>query len=112
MSPPVSKTFSVATSASTISNAEGRDTFNQLSAAVKAGALSSADQLLLATSAATLGVMGETQALRAVDKLKALSAAQAAAFKQIADKAASPLERAFVFKGLATGRGITALRLF
>ncbi len=92
--------------------AEGLETFDQLSAAVTASALSKSDQLLLASSAARVGVMGEAQALRAVTELEALSAPDAAHFKALADAAASPLERAFLFKALGAGYTVDEIEPF
>lgn len=91
---------------------EGRSTFDKLEPAVTAGALSKGDQLLLSSSASRIGVMGEAQALRSVALLQQLSPADAARFRDIASKTASPLERAFVFKALAAGHTLDDLASF
>lgn len=91
---------------------EGLETFDQLSAAVTSAALSKPDQLLLASSSARIGVMGEAQALRAVALLEGLAAPDAAAFKSAADAAASPLERAFLFKALGAGHTVAEVGTF
>jgi hypothetical protein len=91
---------------------EGLATFDELSSAVSSGALTPADQLLLASAAARVGIMGEAQAVRAVKLLAALPAADAARFAALADQARSPLERAFLFKALGAGTPLDALADF
>lgn len=91
---------------------EGLATFDALAGAVTSGTLSEADRLLLASAAARVGVMGEAQALRAVELLAKLPAADAAKFSALVDQAQSPLERAFVFKALAAGYPVAELEPF
>jgi hypothetical protein len=91
---------------------EGLATFDQLSGAVAAGTLSASDQLLLAEAAAKVGVMGQAQATRAVTRLSTLSPGDAQTFRGLADRAASALERAFLFKALGANTPLAALSTF
>ncbi len=91
---------------------EGQDTFARLATAVSAGTLTEKEQLLLASATARVGVLGEAQALRAVSLLEKLPAADAARFRELTKAAGSPLEQAFLFKGLGAGHTVDELGAF
>ena len=82
---------------------EGLATFDALAAEVAAGKLLPSDQLLLARSTSRLGVLGTAEALGSVKTLEAAPAEEQAALKDLLDAAASPTERAFLFKAVGAG---------
>lgn len=99
-------TFSVPSSREQVTGSqrnEGLATFDELAASVTSGVLGEADQLLLAAATARVGIMGEAQATRAVARLAALDPAERSAFQELANHAAAPLERAFLYKALGAG---------
>jgi hypothetical protein len=91
---------------------EALATFDRLSSSVSSGVLTPAELLQLAAAASRLGIMGEPQAVRAVKLLGALGPADAAAFQALADRARSPLERAWLYKALGAGTPLVVLQPF
>ncbi len=82
---------------------EGRATFDALALCTGRGRLADADRLLLAESVARGEVMGLSGAVHAAERYVALPEPERRAFDATLAAAASPLERAFLFKALGAG---------
>jgi hypothetical protein len=91
---------------------EAQDTFDTLEADVKAKQLSSKDAKLLATESGQEGVIGEAEAVRAAKAAEALSPKDRTAFNSLVSSAASPEEKAFIYKALGAGYDLADVQSF
>lgn len=91
---------------------EAADTFTALQPDVKARKLSAGDAKLLSDASGQEGIIGEAEAVRAAKAAEALPTAERTQFNALITQAASPQEKAFIYKALGAGYSVAEVATF